>query len=76
MKYFFKSGFTAIALMFVFSTFAATETHAQITNEILKRMDEHYKAMKSLQANVTRETFNSQLGETDKRDAAMVFPLD
>jgi outer membrane lipoprotein-sorting protein len=28
-------------------------------------MDEHYKKLSSLQANVTRETFQSQLGETD-----------
>jgi outer membrane lipoprotein-sorting protein len=55
----------AIALTFVLGGFAATETNAQI-NEILKRMDEHYKVLKSLQANVARETFNSQLGETDK----------
>lgn len=64
MKKFLRYGFTAIALAFVLSAFNVT-ANAQI-NEILKRMDEHYKALKSLQANVTRETFNSQLGETDK----------
>jgi outer membrane lipoprotein-sorting protein len=65
MKKILRYGFTAIALTFVLSAFAATETNAQI-NEILKRMDEHYKALKSLQADVTREKYNSQLDETDK----------
>ncbi len=60
----------AFALVFVFSTFAATNTNAQI-NEILKRMDEHYKALKSLQANVSREQVNSQLGENDKSTGNM-----
>src|SRR5215203_597514 len=64
MKKFIRYGFTAIALTFILGG-AATSANAQI-NEILKRMDEHYKALKSLQANVTREVYNSQLGETDK----------
>jgi outer membrane lipoprotein-sorting protein len=65
MRNFLRYGLTAIALTFILSAFAATNTAAQ-TTEILKRMDEHYKALKSLQANVTREVTNSQLGETDK----------
>lgn len=66
MNNFFKMGLMTIAVTFVFSTFAAPETNAQI-NEILKRMDEHYKALKSLQANVSREKVNSQLAnEIDK----------
>src|SRR5690348_13909187 len=64
MKNFLRYGFTAIALTFILSAFSMT-ADAQI-NDILKRMDEHYKALKSLQANVTREIYNSQLGETDK----------
>src|SRR5215204_2674626 len=64
MKIFLRYGFTAIALTFILSAFAAA-ANAQ-TTEILKRMDEHYRALKSLQANVTRELYNSQLGETDK----------
>ena len=65
MKKFLRYGFTAIALTFILSGLGATPAKAQI-NEILKRMDEHYKALKSLQANVNREVTNSQLGETDK----------
>jgi outer membrane lipoprotein-sorting protein len=65
MKNFLRHGFTAIALTFILSAFAATAANAQ-TTEILKRMDEHYKALKSLQAAVTREQYNPQLDETDR----------
>jgi outer membrane lipoprotein-sorting protein len=64
MSNFLRTGFVAIALAFVFGTFAVTETSAQI-NDVLKRMDTHYKALKSLQADVTREIYNSQLKDTD-----------
>ena len=63
MNNFLRYGFTAIALVFVFSAFAATETNAQI-NEILKRMDEHYKALKSLQANVSNAQYLWSTGAT------------
>lgn len=65
MKKLLRYGFTAIALVFVLSAFGAGKANAQI-NEILKRMDDHYKALKSLQANVAREQYNPQLDETDK----------
>ena len=64
MKNFIRYGLTAIALTFILSAFSTT-ANAQI-NEILKRMDDHYKALKSLQANITREVTNSQLGDVDK----------
>lgn len=64
MKKVLRYGFTAIALTFILGAFSGT-ANAQI-NEILKRMDEHYKALKSLQASVNREKTDSQLGETDK----------
>jgi len=66
MNKFFRYGFTAIALTFILGAFAAERTQAQPTTEILKRMDEHYKALKSLQANIAREKTDSQLGEVDK----------
>lgn len=67
MKNFLRYGFTAIALTFVLSAFAALPAQAQgIVTEVLKRMDTHYKSLNSLQANVTRETYNKQLDETDK----------
>jgi outer membrane lipoprotein-sorting protein len=65
MKNFLRNGLTALALIFMLSAFAGSAS-AQI-NEILKRMDDHYKALKSLQANVTREVANPQLaGDVDK----------
>ena len=66
MKNFLRYGLTAIALTFVLSAFAATPARANVVTEVLKRMDEHYKKLSSLQANVTREIYQSQLGETDK----------
>lgn len=66
MKNLLRLGLTAIAIAFFFNAFAVTETKAQNPlPEILKRMDEHYKALKSLQADIKRAQFNSQLDETD-----------
>lgn len=65
MKSFFKLSLTAMVAVLFFSAFSVTETKAQQINEILKRMDEHYKALKSLKADVTRVQFNAQLGEPD-----------
>jgi len=65
MKNFLRYGLTAAALTLMLGAFGATQTNAQI-NEILKRMDTHYQALKSLQANVAREVYNAQLDETDK----------
>lgn len=70
MSKFSRYGFIAIALVFVLSAFAATQTNAQI-NEVLKRMDIHYKTLKSLQADVTREQYNSQLGDTDTMNGSL-----
>ena len=72
MKNFLRFGFTAIALTFVFSAFAATETNAQVT-DILKRMDEHYKALKSLRTGVTMDKFNSQLSEHDISKGTAIY---
>ena len=66
MKTFLRSGLAAIAVILFFNAFAATDAKAQNpVNEILNRMDVHYKALKSLQANVTREQYNAQIKETD-----------
>lgn len=66
MNKYLKSGIAAIAIMFLFSIFAVSETKAQnILPEILKRMDAHQKSLKSLKANVVMDKFNSQLNEHD-----------
>ncbi len=59
-----KSVFSAIVLSVAFFVFAPLVANAQI-NEVLKRMDLHYKALTSLKADVSREVVNAQLGETD-----------
>lgn len=66
MKNILRFGFTAIAVLVLFNAFSVIETKAQAVNDILKRMDTHYKTLKSLKANIAREKFNSQLDETDK----------
>jgi outer membrane lipoprotein-sorting protein len=73
MKNILRIGVTAIAIMFLFNIAAIVETKAQggPVGEVLKRMDTHYKALKSLRANVAREKYNSQLDETDKYSGAV-----
>lgn len=74
MKKILKLSVTTIALMFLVGLFGATETSAQVsTNEILKRMDEHQKALKSLQANVTMDKYNAQLDEHDITQGTMMY---
>ncbi len=71
MSNFLRTGFIATSLVFVLSIFAATETKAQIVNEVLKRMDVHYKTLKSLQSDVTRELYNSQLKDTETMSGSL-----
>lgn len=73
MKNILRFGFTAIAVLVLFNTVAVIETKAQIVNDILKRMDTHYKTLKSLKANVAREKYNSQLEETDKQQGTITL---
>ena len=70
MSNFLRFGFIAVALAFVFVAFGATATNAQI-NEVLKRMDNHYKSLKSLQADISRETYNPQTDDTDKMSGSI-----
>ncbi|MCY7346502.1 MAG: outer membrane lipoprotein carrier protein LolA [Pyrinomonadaceae bacterium] len=65
MKSYSKLGLAAIAVTLFFGALVAAETKAQsaTTNEILNRMNEHNKALSSLQASVKMDKFNSQLDE-------------
>jgi outer membrane lipoprotein-sorting protein len=72
MKKHFRIVFTAIALTFVFSAFAVTNTNAQI-NDILKRMDDHYKALTSLRTNIAYEKYDSVLKESDVRVGKAIY---
>ncbi len=78
MKSFLRLSLTAIAVTLFFSAITVTETKAQggPLNEILKRMDEHNKALTTLQSNVKMDKFNSQLGEHDVYEGtAKYLPL-
>lgn len=73
MKRFFRFGLPAIAFFTFINMFTAAETNAQILREILNRMDNHYKALSSLQADVLREQANVQLGDVDKYEGKIVM---
>jgi outer membrane lipoprotein-sorting protein len=75
MRKFLSLSFAAFALMFLFSAFAVTETKAQpgVLGEVLKRMETHNQALKSLRANVTMEKYNSQLDISDKYEGKVVY---
>lgn len=60
-----RTGFFAVALTLVLSVFTVSETSAQRTSEALKRMDTHFKSLKTLKAGVKMEKYNSQLKESD-----------
>jgi outer membrane lipoprotein-sorting protein len=75
MKNFLKFSFSALAMMFLFSAVAVTETKAQAgpLGEILKRMDDHNKALTSLKASVVMEKYNSQLDESDVSEGTAMY---
>jgi outer membrane lipoprotein-sorting protein len=74
MKNYFRLGLAAAALMMFFNAFVVTETKAQVVNDqILKKMDEHYKALTSLRASVTMVKFDSLLQESDKYEGTTMY---
>ena len=74
MKNYLKLSFIATAFIFTFSFLTVAEVKAQnILNEILKRMDEHQKALSSLKANVMMDKYNSQLDEHDIYEGTAMY---
>jgi len=74
MKRILRFGFPAYVSVLCFNAFAVTETNAQgILKDILGRMDSHYKALKSLKADVARAQENSQLGAVDNYEGKIVL---
>jgi outer membrane lipoprotein-sorting protein len=73
MKNILRFGFMAITVLVFFGAVSVTETKAQAVNDILKKMDAHYKLLKSLKANIAREKFNSQLEATDKQQGTITL---
>lgn len=72
MRSFLKIGLTAIALVFVFSALAVSETNAQV-NQILRQMQSRYKKLKTLRADVFYEIYNSQLNDSDKMQGSLIY---
>ncbi len=69
-----RFGLIAFVLTFVFNVAAVTETNAQgALQEILNRMDEHNKLLKTLQANIKMDKLNAQLGEHDVTEGAIKY---
>ncbi len=61
-------------LVLLFTLFFGAEARGQLLlNEILKRMEEHHKALSSLQSNVLMEKYNAQLDETDVVEGVMKY---
>lgn len=74
MSKFLKASFSIFVLTLIFNGFAVTEAKAQsILNEILKRMDSHYKLLKSLKADIKRVKTDTTLGESDEYTGNLVL---
>jgi outer membrane lipoprotein-sorting protein len=65
MSVFSRYAFVALALAFVLTTFTAVDADAQRVSEVLRRMDERYKKVKTLQADIVMEKFNKQIQDSD-----------
>lgn len=70
-----RYGFIAAALAAAFGAFSAAETSAQAggVNEILKAMDDHHRALVSLQADAVMAKYNAQLDETDVTEGSVKY---
>jgi outer membrane lipoprotein-sorting protein len=68
-----KYTFTALALIFVVTSGYTSADAQSNLREIMKRMDTHYKALKSLEANVYRVQANSQIGTSEDSSGTVVF---
>lgn len=74
MKNYFRLGLAAAALVLFFNVFAVTETKAQGgVDQILKKMDEHYKSLASLRSDVTMVKYDSLLQESDKYEGTTMY---
>jgi outer membrane lipoprotein-sorting protein len=73
MKKLFRIGLHALALAFALSLFGATETSAQVLNEVLKRMDDNNKRLTSLRTKVTYEKYDSVLRESEKMEGKAIY---
>lgn len=65
-------GLAAFAIVFTVSSSTAVSAQG-ILSDILKRMDENNKAMKSLKSNIKMEKLNSQIGENDRYEGTVQY---
>lgn len=72
MRNFLRLTFTAVAFLLLTSAFTV-ETKAQTINEVLRRMEEHNKALTTLRADVKMEKYNSQLEESDIYEGKTIY---
>lgn len=70
MRNYLRLSLLTTALIFTFSIFTNAQTNI---NEILKRMDEHQKALTSLKANVIMDKYNAQLDEHDIYEGSAMY---
>jgi outer membrane lipoprotein-sorting protein len=66
-------GVMAAGFVLVFNVLAVTESHAQVLNEILKRMDTHYKALSSLKSDLKMVKLNAQINESDTTEGVLML---
>ncbi len=65
--------FTFAAIMAIGSAGTSEVNGQNVLREILDRMDKHYKALQSMEANVARTMYQSQLRETDDFSGKVVL---
>ncbi len=73
MKNFFKFSLTAAALFLVFGAFSVSETKAQVLNQLMNKMDAHYKALEVLKSNVTMSKYNPQIKRSEVSEGNVTF---
>lgn len=69
----YKFVYKFLFILLITTSIGVVNAEAQIIREILNRMDRHYKALSSLQSNVSRTQYNAQLRETDNWSGKLVM---
>jgi outer membrane lipoprotein-sorting protein len=73
MNKYLRSILPTLAIVFLFSAGASTVSAQDVLRQILKRMDDHNKALVSLKANVKMNKLNVQLGENDLYEGSISY---
>jgi outer membrane lipoprotein-sorting protein len=73
MQKIIRLGLLSIAFTFVFGLVGATVANAQVTTQILNRMEAHRNSLSSLKANVVMEKTDTTLDETDTTEGSVIY---